>query len=218
MTVTHRRQIWLKETLIPSVLVKSRLNILKGSIDVATRGIISIRLPRFKEFVDNQVLLEGIWDKTWTAPERISPGLFLLLHPICNVPFPLWRRRVSMTDLRSWKTAFQMESRLWWYTEYSRSQGLWAPSPSLISTATEYSAGKMWSCCHIRSLYQMGSVILMPAWNTAHRPVFLLWWCTRVILHRSMQTSSPVLRKWSIKCFLLISSQIILRKKTSLHE
>ncbi len=32
----------------------------KGIIDVATRGIISIKLPRFREFVDEQVTLEGI--------------------------------------------------------------------------------------------------------------------------------------------------------------
>ena len=32
----------------------------KGIIDVGTRGMISLRLPRFKEFVGEQVLLEGI--------------------------------------------------------------------------------------------------------------------------------------------------------------
>ncbi len=31
----------------------------KGIIDVATRGVISIKLPRFKEFVDEQVMLEN---------------------------------------------------------------------------------------------------------------------------------------------------------------
>ena len=31
----------------------------KGIIDVETRGVVSIKLPRFKEFVDEQIALEG---------------------------------------------------------------------------------------------------------------------------------------------------------------
>lgn len=30
----------------------------KGIINVETRGVISIKLPRFKEFVENQIALE----------------------------------------------------------------------------------------------------------------------------------------------------------------
>ena len=31
----------------------------KGIIDVASRGVIAIRLPRFKEFVEAQLMLEA---------------------------------------------------------------------------------------------------------------------------------------------------------------